>query len=449
MKAVTKRIATGPLSFFPVHAGLLAAIAVLAMALEGCAVLGTAVVPAQQPALSDTGEQAAPGQSAPGQTDPEQTDFGQTAQGQPVPGQPAPRQPEPEPPPDTLTLVAAGDNLYHDVMIRPSNKKNNVYNFDDHYVLVKPLIESADIAFVNQETLLAGERFGFSGYPEFNTPQEVGDALISAGFDVVSHATNHIMDKGEEAVFATMDFWDARPEIKYLGIHRTAELRTRQIIIEKNNIKVGFLAYTYGTNWLPIPRDKPYLVSLIDTAVMAKEIDALRPNCDFLVVAMHWGDEYEHTYNRAQKKLAEFLAEHRVDLVIGHHPHVLQPVETVVRSDGGTMLCVYSLGNFISAQIERPRLLGGILYLRIKRSVPGSEIVIEKAGVIPVVTHYEAGYANFRIYPLCDYTDELAKKHRNNRQDNAISSLWFNTLSHEVLGSSVLDYYDALAATVP
>ncbi|GHV81611.1 capsular polysaccharide biosynthesis protein [Spirochaetia bacterium] len=367
------------------------------------------------------------------------------AQGDRVAEQTAAQQPvlsdtlEAAPESNTLTLIAAGDNLYHDVMIRPSDKKNNAYNFDTYYAFVKPLIENADIAFVNQETVLGGERFGFSGYPQFNTPQEAGDALVAAGFDVISHATNHIMDKGEAAVFAAMDFWDARPDIKYLGIHRKPEQRDKQIIIEKNNIKIGFLAYTYGTNGLPVPKDKPYLVSLIDTAVMAKEIDALRPNCDFLIVAMHWGNEYEHTYSAQQKRLAEFLAEHRVDLVIGHHPHVLQPVETISRSDGGTMLCVYSLGNFISAQTEWPRLLGGLLYLGIKKSVADSKITIEKAGVIPVVTHYETGHTNFRIYPLSDYTDELAKKHGNNRQGKEISIPRFKTLARDVLGASLID----------
>jgi poly-gamma-glutamate synthesis protein (capsule biosynthesis protein) len=171
-----------------------------------------------------------------------------------------------------LTIVAAGDNLFHDVMIRP-NPETRAYDFTSYYAEIKPYIEPADIAFINQETLLGGPTYGFSGYPRFNTPQEAGAALAGVGFDVVNHATNHIMDKGEGAVFATMDYWDSIPHIRYLGIHRSQEERNnKKTIIEKNGVKVGFLAYTYGTNGLALPKDKPYLVSLINEAAMEDKV---------------------------------------------------------------------------------------------------------------------------------------------------------------------------------
>jgi poly-gamma-glutamate synthesis protein (capsule biosynthesis protein) len=344
--------------------------------------------------------------------------------------------PEPLPEPDFITLVAAGDNLFHDVMIRPP-PENETYHFEPIYSLIKPYIEPADIAFINQETLLAGKDFGFSGYPRFNTPQELGNALLSAGFDVVNHATNHIMDKGEKAVFATMDYWDTHPEMAYLGIHRSPEQRNRQVIIEKNHIKVGFLAYTMETNGLPVPRDKPYLVSLGNTAVMAEEIDRLRPDCDFLVVSMHWGVEYEHTPNAAQERLSKFLAEHQVDLVIGHHPHVIQPFIALPRPDGGAMLCFYSLGNFVSAQTRSSTLLGGLLYLKIKKVE--SLVTVEKAGIIPVVTHYEGEYTGFRVYPLKDYTEDLAKSHRIRQLGNEITPLLFKNLAGQIFNSALIE----------
>jgi poly-gamma-glutamate synthesis protein (capsule biosynthesis protein) len=327
-----------------------------------------------------------------------------------------------------LTLMAAGDNLYHNVMIRPPVPEPAAYDFTGHYAEIKPLIEPADIAFINQETVLGGETYGFSGYPRFNTPQEVGAALRAAGFDVVNHATNHIMDKGEGAVLATMAYWDSIPGIHYLGIYKSqAERDTKKTIIEKNGIKIGFLAYTYGTNGLAVPKDKPYLVSLTNDAIMEKEIKALRPLCDFLVVSMHWGQEYQHTISGEQERLSLFLAGLDVDLIIGHHPHVVQRYSYLERPGGGKTLCFYSLGNFLSAQTSGATQLGALVYVRIKKT--GAVLSIEEEGVIPTVNHYEKNYTGFRVYPLFLYTEELAEKHLLRLAGKEISVPWFTTLA--------------------
>jgi poly-gamma-glutamate synthesis protein (capsule biosynthesis protein) len=343
----------------------------------------------------------------------------------------------PEESPDYLSLVAAGDNLFHSVMLRPDSK-TQTYDFADYYSEIKPLIEPADIAFINQETLLGGEAYGFSGYPRFNTPQELGEALRATGFDVVNHATNHIMDKGEEAVFATMDYWDTVSGIRYLGIHRSQEDRdTKKVIIEKNGIKTGFLAYTYGTNGLAVPRDKPYLVSLINESVMEEEIKSLRPLCDFLIVSMHWGVEYQHSVSVEQKRLSRFLADNQVDLIIGHHPHVLEPYEFLDRPGGQKTLCFYSLGNFISGQSTEPTQLGGIAFVRIKRE--DEDTVIEEAGIIPVVNHYEKDYTVFKVYPLYGYTNELAEKHFLRLRSADINIPWLQELAEKTLpGGNIL-----------
>ena len=319
-----------------------------------------------------------------------------------------------------LIIIAAGDNLYHDLMIGAGEDGD----YESSYREIKSLVKAADIAFINQETLLAGADFGLSGYPNFNTPQKVGLAIAAAGFNVVNHATNHIMDKGEEAVFATMDFWDSVPRVKVLGIHRSEEERGLPVLVKKNNITVGFLSYTYGTNAIPLPADKPYLVSLINTEIMAGEIDALRPLCDLLVVSMHWGEEYRHDYNKQQENLADFLAEHNADIVIGHHPHVIQPIKYIQRPDGRRMLCYYSLGNLISAQSQSRTMLGAMAYIKIKKSIgPGGEASVEfpEAGAIPLVTHYEKNHINFCVYPLYTYTDELARKHWKNAEKTELT----------------------------
>jgi poly-gamma-glutamate synthesis protein (capsule biosynthesis protein) len=340
--------------------------------------------------------------------------------------------PEAEAPPDYLTLAAAGDNLLHEFMIR-RDPKTGAYSFNDYYADIKSLIEPADIAFINQETLLAGETYGFSGYPRFNTPQEAGAALAALGFDVINHATNHIMDKGEEAVFATMDFWDTFPGVQYLGIYRSREGReSKKVIIKKNNITVGFLAYTYGTNGLPVPRDKPYMVSLIDEAVMKKEITALRPLCDFLVVSMHWGEEYRHRPTKEQERLARFLAGQEVDLIFGHHPHVLEPYEYLDRPGGGKTLCFYSLGNFLSGQQNNSTQLGALAYVRIKKS--RGQVEIDEAGITPLVNHYERDFTGFRVYPLSGYTEILAEKHLLRFRGQEFSVPWLTALAEQILG---------------
>ena len=344
--------------------------------------------------------------------------------------------PEAEVLPDYITILAAGDNLYHEAMIRSGEDGD----YGSVYGEIRPLLEKADIAFVNQETILAGKDFGISGFPKFNSPQKVGKAIAEAGFNVVNQATNHTMDKGEKAVFADMDFWDTIPQVTVLGIHRTEEQRSLPQLIEKNNIKTGFLSYTYGTNNIPVPADKPYLVSVINTTIMAKEIDALRPLCDFLVVSMHWGEEYEASSDKTQEDLAAFLAEHRVDLVIGHHPHVIQPIVNIARPDGGTMLCFYSLGNLISAQTQNPSLLGALAYIKVEK-IPrgpdkaGAGISIKETGAIPLVTHYEKDFTGFKVYPLYAYTGELLEKHWKNQRKMELTMDYLDNLAATVLGN--------------
>ncbi|MDR1363991.1 MAG: CapA family protein [Spirochaetaceae bacterium] len=326
----------------------------------------------------------------------------------------------------SVTLVAVGDNLIHIELINDAKTEaDGVFDFDKYYTRVASLIKNADVAFINQETMIAGEGFGYSGYPLFNGPKGIGEAIVNLGFDVVNHASNHTMDKGEGAVFEVIDFWDVQKDVLVLGINRSPEERddVGKNIIERNNIKIGFLAYTYGTNGIPLPKDKPFLVSLIDTDVMAGEIGALRPLCDFLVVSMHWGNEYEFTPSERQEELALFLAECGVDLVIGHHPHVLQPFRAIPREGSPPMVCFFSLGNFLSAQSEPPRLLGGMMRVTVRKGAsPPYGVSVDEAELLPLVTHYEAGYRGFSVYLLSDYTEGLSERHLL-RQRNKYSGL--------------------------
>jgi poly-gamma-glutamate synthesis protein (capsule biosynthesis protein) len=338
----------------------------------------------------------------------------------PVIPEPPSVSPSPVPPP-SIELVAVGDNLIHIQIVTSSAVSRDGkpgYDFGPVYQYVKEDIAAADIAFINQETLFAGERFGLSGYPQFNGPVELGQTLVDLGFDVVNHATNHVMDAGEAAVRVTIDYWEDRPDITYLGIHASPEARERPKLVEANGIRLGFLSYTYGTNGLPVPRNAPYLVSLTDTAIMAQEIDAIRPLCDYLIVSMHWGDEYDHKPTRRQEELALFLAQRNVDLVLGHHPHVLQEMRSVKRPDGADMLVFFSLGNFVSAQNRLPTLLGGMAKVTLARA-GGADGPVRwtAASLTPLVTHDERGYTGFRVYRFEDYPDELAARHGSGVMD--------------------------------
>ena len=342
-----------------------------------------------------------------------------------------------------LSIIAAGDNIIHDPILKAAYKDGK-YDFFSIYDHVKPYILPADIAFVNQETILGNSELGYSGYPLFSTPAEAGAALAKAGFSIINHATNHTMDRGEKGVISSMDHWDSEAlqsvdPLFYLGIHRSKDEREgRRVIIGRNNFKIGFLSYTYGLNNIPLPAGKAYLVSVAEPETMADEIDALRPLCDYLVVSMHWGEEYREDYSLNQENLAAFLAEHDVDLVIGHHPHVLQPMAIMERSGGKTTTVFYSLGNFLSAHVRpaKEALLGGLAYVRLKKT--GERIDTEEARLIPVITHYERDRASFSVYPLADYSEELAKKHWRRINDKDMTYDYLIKKTRDLFGPALL-----------
>ncbi|MHB8128198.1 MAG: DUF4846 domain-containing protein [Mobilitalea sp.] len=308
-----------------------------------------------------------------------------------------------------VTLLAVGDNLIHIEVVKSGKQEDGTYNYDQLYSNLKEEISSADIAVINQETILGGDDFAYSGYPNFNSPTEIGDAIINAGFDVVLHATNHTMDKGLKAVNNTFAYWEQNPEITVLGINETFEESEQIPIVEKNGIKLAMLNYTYSLNGYSLPEDKPYLVNMLDKEKMSEDIKKAEASADFTIVFPHWGTEYEYVASVAQKELTAFFYEQGVDLVIGTHPHVLEPVEWIETNEDHRMLIYYSLGNFISYQKEAPRMLGGMANITITKDANGT--YISTAAITPIVTHYGQGPSGFSIYKLTDYNKELAVIH--------------------------------------
>ncbi len=312
--------------------------------------------------------------------------------------------------PARVSLIAVGDNLIHNTLLRDAYTGGGAYDFTSFYEKIQPYVASADIAIVNQESPLGtGEP---SAYPSFNTPQSCGDALISAGFDVVSHANNHAMDAGSSALYDTLDFWDSRAQsgVIRIGIARDAEDRARVRYLERNGMKIGFLAYTYGLNGYSLPSDNPDLVSLIDRDKIAAELAAVREQCDAVVVLMHWGEEYQTTENSEQNELAQFLTEHGATLIIGGHPHVCQPCEWIESENGNRAFCIYSTGNFISAQNQTNTMVEAMLQVTLTRQADGT-VVVEDPGVMPLVCYFNSSWRGYRVLPLDDYTESMAASH--------------------------------------
>ncbi|NGQ93687.1 CapA family protein [Brevibacillus sp. SYP-B805] len=305
-----------------------------------------------------------------------------------------------------VTLMAVGDIMVHQEQLEAAwDVRKKAYDFAPFFAKVAPLLKSADLAIGNLETTLAGSDLRFTGYPEFNSPESLAAALKQAGFTAVTTANNHSLDRRETGVLRTIAHLD-QAGLAHTGTFRSAGERERPLILEKNGIKLGVLAYTYGTNGIPIPQGKPYLVNLIQPALIKQDIAKARAlGADLVAVALHFGSEYQRMPNESQKKIADVTIQAGADLILGAHPHVLQPYEwrTVTLPDGSkrTGFVAYSLGNFISAQRRDYKDVGGILKLTLHKRQDG-QTVVESPEIIPTYVHYvrKAGKRHYVIYPL-------------------------------------------------
>lgn len=312
-----------------------------------------------------------------------------------------------------VTLLATGDNLIHNTLITAGEQEDGSLNYDSLYTNIKPEIEKFDIAVIDQETILGGSAFPYSGYPMFNSPWEIGEAAINAGFDVFNCATNHTMDMGYTGIEKEIEFFSNHSEVVQLGVHNDADSYNKITYYEKNGITFALFNYTYGTNGIPLPADKPWCVNLMEKEKITKDITEARENADFVIVFPHWGTEYSFDVSDYQKDYTKLFSDLGVDLVIGCHPHVIEPVEWVTNeSTGKKMLVYYSLGNFISHQIDLENLLGGMAEVTIEKKDGVTEIT--SAEFVPVVCHYNRGENDkfsFNVYKLGDYNNDLAATH--------------------------------------
>lgn len=338
---------------------------------------------------------------------------------------------------EQISLLMVGDILLHTPVEEAALQSDGTYDFTEIFAHTKDEIQQADLALVNQEVIIGGEELGISGYPAFNAPYAIGDALVDAGFDVICHATNHALDKGSKGLLNCISFWKEQyPEIAILGIHDSQQSQNELYVYEQDGMKIAVLNYTYGTNGISMPQGMQYAVDLLEEQKVAAEIKRAEEEADFTIVCPHWGTEYQLEYSAAQTKWATLFAQCGADLVIGTHPHVIQPIEWVVdEASGHEMLVYYSLGNFVNWTSESGsgianRMVGGMANVLLTKE--GEEIVISDYDVIPLVCHLANGTNGVTVYKLADYTEELAKENQICLQDPAFSLQYCNDLCKNV-----------------
>ncbi len=349
--------------------------------------------------------------------------------------------------PPTVKIIMVGDILLHTPVEDAARDENGNYNFDFIFENLKSEISAADVAIVNQEVIIGGEELGISGYPAFNAPYEVGDALVKAGFDVICHATNHSLDKGKRGVVNCYNYWKrAHPKIAVIGINGQDADYNNIDIIEKNGIRIAILNYSYGTNGISPPSSMPNAVDMLEKKKVIRDLKLAEENADFTIVCPHWGTEYNLGVDDNQKYWTDLFREYGADLVIGTHPHVIEPIEMinddtegVTNNHGnGDMLVYYSLGNFVSwtsstGRGVTNRMVGGMAQVTIKR-MENKEVSVTNHSVLPVVCHLQQGPKGVRVYSLKEYTDAMGKANEIIAQDPSFSRQQCIDLCNKVWG---------------
>ena len=335
--------------------------------------------------------------------------------------------------PITFSLAAIGDVMCHNTQYMDAyNSSTDSYDFSYVFEDIQTYIQSADISIGSLETTFAGKDRGYSNYPTFNSPEQLAYDLSEMGLDVLSTAGNHALDKGFSGLSDTLDVLDDA-NISHSGTYRSQEDRDSVLIKDVKGVKVAILSYTYGTNGIPVPSDKEFCVNLIDKDLIKQDIEnAKSQNADVIISCMHWGIEYQTTPNDEQEDLANFLFENGVDIILGNHPHVLQPMEkrSVTLADGTVKDCfvVYALGNFICDQNSENTRNSIILNLDITKN-PDGKISIDKVDYVPIYM-YKNSNLSIRKMKLLDIEKSISDY--ENGVDTSISSSTYNLLKDEL-----------------
>lgn len=321
----------------------------------------------------------------------------------------------PEPILKNVSFIAAGDNIVHQSVIDDAKRlgaaSGKAYDFAPMYSNIKSLINDADIAFINQEGPIAGKALnGYTGYPVFNAPDEAGHALVDTGFDIVNIANNHLLDRGAKGYENSINFWKSQPVLLVGGYESEQDFNTVRYY-KYDDLTIAFLSYTYGTNGIYLPADsKLWVPYYSENDCVNRQSKEARENADIVIVSMHWGDENSFTPNSIQKEYCDILVNNNVDVIIGTHPHVLQPVKWKNRPDGKKTLVAYSIGNLLSTMLYSKYMVGGLLTFDISYTEPEkAEIVNPK--LIPTFCFYSKTRDSLKVHRLSEITREKYLSH--------------------------------------
>lgn len=335
--------------------------------------------------------------------------------------------------PITFSLAAIGDVMCHNTQYMDAyNSSTDSYDFSYVFEDIQNYIKSSDISIGSLETTFAGKDRGYSNYPTFNSPEELAYDLAEIGLDVLSTAGNHALDKGLSGLCNTLDVLDDA-NISHCGTYRTQEDRDSVLIKDVKGVKVAILSYTYGTNGIPVPSDKKFCVNLIDKDLIKQDIEnAKSQNADVIISCMHWGIEYQTTPNDEQEDLSDFLFQNGVDIILGNHPHVLQPMEkrSIILDDGTVKDCfvIYALGNFICDQNSENTRNSVILNLDITKN-PDEKISIDRVDYVPIYM-YKNSNLSIRKMKLLDIEKSILNYESGT--NTSIGSSTYNLLKDEL-----------------
>lgn len=340
--------------------------------------------------------------------------------------------------PVTVDLYAAGDVVVHEPVWNSGRAADGSFDFTHLFVHIADEARAADVALISQETMLGGTQLGLSGYPAFNGPQEIGDAEVAAGFDVMIKASNHVLDYGDAAIRSELAFWrQHHPEIAVVGMADTEDAYNHIYVYEKDGLRIAVLAYTYDTNGIPFSADNPWATHLLDEDAIRADSARAHESADLVVVWVHWGTEYQSDPDEQQRFYAQLFCDLGVDVVIGSHPHTIGPVDVLTRDDGHKTLVFYSLGNFLSNQIEGVMTsVGATVHVKFEKDAEGARVVSWE--LAPTVTQRGTG-SNFAVWPLSDYTDACAAAN-----DTQLTRQECEEFCSKVLGAS----YDQQTSTL-